>query len=64
MGIFYSLRAQVSQTAEAKKDHLQLSESKYKESLRICTKVFGPDHPRTIDALSHLSIISRKLSEA
>jgi tetratricopeptide (TPR) repeat protein len=62
-GNFYRLRAQVSQTAETKKDNLQLSESKYKESLRIYTKVLGPDHPRTIKASSQLSIISRKLSE-
>jgi tetratricopeptide (TPR) repeat protein len=64
MGNFYYLRANKSQAAETKKAHLQLSESKYKESLRICTKVFGPDHPRTIRASSALSIILRKLSES
>jgi tetratricopeptide (TPR) repeat protein len=64
MGNFYYLRAEKSQIAEARKDNLQLAESKYKESLRIYTVVFGPDHPKTIKALSQLSIISRKLSEA
>jgi hypothetical protein len=64
MGIFYHLRAQVSQTAETKKDNLQLSESKYKESLRMYTVIFGPDHRDTVRASSELSIISRKLSEA
>jgi tetratricopeptide (TPR) repeat protein len=64
MGNFYHLRAQESQIVETKKANLQLSENKFRESLRIRTKVFDPDHPRTIDSLSHLSIISRKLSEA
>jgi tetratricopeptide (TPR) repeat protein len=64
MGIFYHLRAQVSQTAETKKDNSQLSEFKYKESLRIYTVVYGPDHSRTIKVSSQLSIISRELSEA
>jgi tetratricopeptide (TPR) repeat protein len=64
LGNFHLLRAEVSQTAETKKDNLQLSESKYKESLRIYTEVYGPDHPRTIEASSQLSIISRELSEA
>jgi tetratricopeptide (TPR) repeat protein len=63
LGNFHHRRAQVSQTAESKKGHLQLSESKYKESLRIYTVAFGPDHPRTIEASAALSIISRELSE-
>jgi hypothetical protein len=63
MGAFYYLRAEESQTAETKKDYLQLSDFKYKESLRIFTKVFGPDHLNTIGSLSQLSTISRKLSE-
>jgi tetratricopeptide (TPR) repeat protein len=64
MANFYHLRAEESQIAKTKKDCLQLSESKYKESLRINTVVFGPDHPRAISSLSQLSIISCKLSEA
>jgi hypothetical protein len=63
MGDFYHLRAQVSETAQTKKDNLQLSESKYKESLRINAVVFGPDHRDTVRDSSQLSIISRKLSE-
>jgi hypothetical protein len=59
MGIFYHLRAKGSQTAMIRKENLLLSESKYKESLRIYTKVLGPDNPRTIDALSlFLRIVS------
>jgi tetratricopeptide (TPR) repeat protein len=64
IGNFYYFRAEVSEIAKTKKDNLQLSESKYKESLRIYTKVLGPDNPRTIRASSALSIVSRKLSEA
>jgi tetratricopeptide (TPR) repeat protein len=64
MGKFYYLRAEKSQIAEAKIDNLRLSESKYEESLRIFTKVFGPDDPRTIKSLSLLSTVSRILSEA
>jgi hypothetical protein len=30
----------------------------------IYTVAFGPDNPRTIEASSHISIISRELSEA
>jgi hypothetical protein len=63
MGIFYHLRAKESQTVETRKDNLQLSEPKYKESLRIFNVVLGPNHPKTIKALSQLSIISRKLSK-
>jgi tetratricopeptide (TPR) repeat protein len=54
LGIFYHLRAEESQSAETMKDHLQLSESKFKESLRICTKVFGSDHPRAVRASSFI----------
>jgi tetratricopeptide (TPR) repeat protein len=64
IGNFYYLRAEESQTAETKEDNLQLSESKHKESLRIFTVVFGPDHPSTVKVSSALSIISRKLSAA
>jgi tetratricopeptide (TPR) repeat protein len=64
MGYFYYLRAEESQTAETKKGNLQLSESKYKELMRIYTKIYGPDNPRSIYYKSQLSIISRKLSEA
>jgi tetratricopeptide (TPR) repeat protein len=63
LGNFYNFRAEESQTAEAKKYHMQLSESKYKESLRIYSKIYGPDHPSTIRASSALSSISCKLSE-
>jgi tetratricopeptide (TPR) repeat protein len=64
LSAFYDHLAKNSQTAETKKDHLQLSESKCKESLRIYTVVLGPDNPRTIEASSRLSIILRKLLEA
>jgi tetratricopeptide (TPR) repeat protein len=67
VGIFYEKKAGSQQTTEAKKEYLHLSQSKYKEAMRIYRKVFGPDDPRTIrasSALSALSIILRKLSES
>jgi hypothetical protein len=64
IGGFYYLQAQGSRTAETKRNHLQLSVSKYKESLRIYTVVLGPDNPHSIKASSALSIMSRLLSEA
>jgi tetratricopeptide (TPR) repeat protein len=63
LGSFYYFRAEDSQSTELSKDNLQLSESKYKESLRIFTKVLGPDNLKTIQVSSALSIISRTLSE-
>jgi tetratricopeptide (TPR) repeat protein len=63
IGNFYLLRAHESQTTVTRKEHLLLSESKYRESLRIYTKIYGPDHPESLETLSHLSIVSRKLSE-
>jgi tetratricopeptide (TPR) repeat protein len=63
MGGFYHLRAEESQTIETKKENLLLSESKYKESLRIYTTIYSPDYPRTLETSFYLSIISHKLSE-
>jgi Tfp pilus assembly protein PilF len=63
IGTFYYLRAYESQTTETRKEYLLLSESKNKESLRIFTKIHGPDHPQTLETSSKLSIVSRQLSE-
>jgi hypothetical protein len=63
LGTFYRLRADWNQTAEMRKENLLLSKSKYKEALRICTKILGPDNPKTIKASSIFSLISRKLSK-
>jgi tetratricopeptide (TPR) repeat protein len=64
MGYFYHLRARESQATETKKKHLLLSESKYKESLRMYTKIYGPDHPQTLETSSQLSIVLRELSDS
>jgi tetratricopeptide (TPR) repeat protein len=61
MGDFYYLRAYESQTTET---HLLLAETMYKESLRIYTKIYGPDHPETVKTSSRLNFTSRRLSEA
>jgi hypothetical protein len=63
IGLFYHKLAEQERSAETRIEHLHLSLSHFKEALRIYTKIFGPDHLMTIQALSNESIISRKLSE-
>jgi tetratricopeptide (TPR) repeat protein len=62
LGTFYHLRADGSQTVEMRKENLLLSKSKYKEALRIFTKVLGPDNPIIKKNLSAISLISHTLS--
>jgi hypothetical protein len=64
LGTFYHLRADRNQIADMRKENLLLSKSKHNEALRIYTKLFGPDNPRTIKASSVFSLVSRKLSES
>jgi hypothetical protein len=64
LGNFHHLQAEASLSAGIRKENLSLSVSKLKEALRIHTKLFGPDHPNTVQASSSLSIVSHKLSEA
>jgi tetratricopeptide (TPR) repeat protein len=64
LGNFYHLQAEASQSTGIRKELLSLSFSKLKEALRIYTKLFGPDHPNTVQASSQLSIVTHKLSEA
>jgi tetratricopeptide (TPR) repeat protein len=63
LGDFYHLRAIKGQTTETTKNNLLLSVAKFTESLRIYTKMYGPDHPETMDNSSELSIVLHKLSE-
>jgi tetratricopeptide (TPR) repeat protein len=63
MGNFYRRRAEGSQTAGIRKEQLLLSKAKYEEALRFFTNILGPDHPRSMQASSRLSIVSCKLSE-
>jgi hypothetical protein len=59
-GLSVSLLAHILQ---AQRGIRKLSMTKYKEAVRIFTKLFGPDHPNTVEASSELSIVTRKLSE-
>jgi hypothetical protein len=61
---FYHKLADEQQIARRKVEYLSLSKSKFEEVVRIYTKIFGPDNPKTINASLALSIISLKLSEA
>jgi hypothetical protein len=63
LGIFYLELAESQQNAETRNEHLILSQSKYEETVRIYTKIFGPDNPRTIQASFSLSTVSSLLSE-
>jgi hypothetical protein len=62
-GIYYRELAEGQQTDREKKEILSLSEIKIKEALRIYTKIFGPNNPKTLQFLSELSITRRLLSE-
>jgi tetratricopeptide (TPR) repeat protein len=64
LGTFYHRQAEESQSAGIKKEHLSQSVFKFKEVLRIYTKIFGPDHPDTVKASSQLSIVTHELSKA
>jgi hypothetical protein len=64
IGNYYSLLADSKQISlNSKKEFLQLSITKFKEAVRIFRKIFGPDHPRVLDASSDLSSLVRKLTE-
>jgi gamma-glutamylcyclotransferase (GGCT)/AIG2-like uncharacterized protein YtfP len=63
LGRFYHEVSKLQQLAEARKEHLHLSQTSYKEAVRIFTKILGPDNSRTIEFSSVLSSISLKLSE-
>jgi hypothetical protein len=64
LGAFYHKLAKTRQETQRKIEYLLLSKSKYVESVRVWTKIYGPDHPQTIMASSQLSKILRELSEA
>lgn len=61
LGNFYYELAAVKQTADSRRELLLLSKSYYNEAEKILIKIFGPDHPRTTEVSSILSIISHKL---
>jgi tetratricopeptide (TPR) repeat protein len=58
LGDYYHRLAKGDRTSYARNEHQDISIRKYKEALRIFTKVFGPDNPRSREVLSTLSIIS------
>jgi hypothetical protein len=63
-GLFYRELAEEQQTTATREEHLRVSEVKIKEALRIYTKIFGPDDPRTLELSSELSTARLLLSEA
>jgi hypothetical protein len=61
IGIFHHDLADEQQTVRRRKEHLHLSGIKIKEALRIGTKIYGPDDPRTLQYSSELSTTRRLL---
>jgi hypothetical protein len=47
----------------AKRKHLHLAESHYKEVIRLCTKLLWPDSRNTLEAVLDLSAVSRALEQ-
>jgi tetratricopeptide (TPR) repeat protein len=56
--------AQKELTADTKKEHLCLAKSYVKEAIRICTKLRGSTHLKTVKYISQLLDIEKQLSEA
>lgn len=61
LGDYYYLLAEKEQTDEAQKEHLRLSKVKYEEALRIYTKIKGSGNSDSMQLLSILASVSRKL---
>jgi hypothetical protein len=64
LGNFYYDKSEARATNLTKKKCLSLSIIQYKEALRIYTKLFGPNNPKTKGLSSSLRDILRELSEA
>eukprot|EP00596_Hydrurales_sp_CCMP1899_P000899 CAMPEP_0119041090 /NCGR_PEP_ID=MMETSP1177-20130426/11235_1 /TAXON_ID=2985 /ORGANISM="Ochromonas sp, Strain CCMP1899" /LENGTH=300 /DNA_ID=CAMNT_0007006807 /DNA_START=405 /DNA_END=1307 /DNA_ORIENTATION=- len=62
-GMYYRELAEGQQTVGTRIEYFHLSEIQTKEALRIFTKIYGPNDPKTLDFLSELSTIRCLLSE-
>jgi hypothetical protein len=63
LGQFHSLIVDTLPCNEAKRKHLQLSESYYKESVRLQTEQFGRQNCNTLKTAARLSEVTRKLEQ-
>jgi hypothetical protein len=63
LGFYYNHLSPLQQTALTRKQHLCPSISKYKEGVRILTKIHGIDNPLTMQYSSILYSLSCKLLE-
>jgi tetratricopeptide (TPR) repeat protein len=61
-GIYYYDLARRQLTVDIKRKHFLISKSHVEEGFRIRTKIHGPTHPRTVQAASLLSTLTRELS--
>jgi hypothetical protein len=62
LGLFYGQLAGVQTIVVLKQKQLQLAKAYYKESYRICLKIYGPTHPDTVAAWTALNKFAAILS--
>jgi tetratricopeptide (TPR) repeat protein len=62
IGNFCRQLAGIQSTIDSKRTQLLLVKSHYEEALRIDLKVYGPNHPDTVDVTSQLTSVLRELS--
>jgi hypothetical protein len=62
-GSYYHFLSRTNLPVCAIKDHLVLSQSFYREAIRIYTKVNGADHLTTIETKEFIHVVSYELSE-
>jgi tetratricopeptide (TPR) repeat protein len=63
LGHFYYQIVDTLSSSDAKRTHLQQSESHYKEALRIYTKIYGSKHQQSLALASELSLVSIELEQ-
>jgi tetratricopeptide (TPR) repeat protein len=61
-GLYHYQLAKIQPTVDTKRKYLLISKLYIEEALRIRTKIYGPTHPNTIEAVSILSDVISALS--
>jgi hypothetical protein len=63
IGEFYEKLAIKQSTVDAARTYLILAKSHHEQAQRIYSKIYGPNHPNTVDASSRLNVVIRILSQ-
>jgi tetratricopeptide (TPR) repeat protein len=61
LGNYYVALSESQLTVETKKEHFMLAFGSYHEAVRITKKIYGTDHPKYIDNLDKLCIITHHI---